>query len=652
METYNLDFLFAGLILLLLILYHFKTQKKLDSTSNRIFYYFIITAFADVSFDIISTLLIMAESASLVMLTKLILTVFYILQLMHPIALVFYAQSLRETPLENTRKELAIWFIIPTLIFFLIITNYWNGLIFSVDSRGVYCHGPLYMLMYYYALLYAGVLAFLTIIHRKELSKENVAVLWEFLLIEASCVAIQALFETYLMTGFGISVGIAVLFLTIGNPNTYVDHMTGAFGNYYFDKWFCEQRARKKTIHVVSVNLSRLKHVNKVFGNNVGNQLLMDITKTLQEISPYVQVFRISGNSFFLVMQTLADYEQTRDKVLNLFQSNFQVDGRTIPFPAIVCGIIHGEKLQENTFISYVDYMTSLVKDSKETVLIQSDEKMIRGFIYDQEIEIFLNEAIEKDLFDVYYQPVFSLKANRYVTLEALSRLWHPTLGYVPPDVFIALAERSGHILKIGLLQFRRVCRFVKENEQLMEQIQNIKFNLSPVEILEYEHVQALIDIIREYDLPFSFFQFEITETVATEYSARLYEVLDLLLDTGISLCLDDFGSGYANLNTVLKLPFSCIKLDRSLLRGLNEDPQVAFFYRSLIFMLHEMNYQIISEGVETKEEEEKLCEWGTDMIQGYYFSRPMASQEIIKMISENDSSLASAPQTANTPSA
>lgn len=637
MKNYNLDFLFAGLILLLIILYHFKSQKKLDNTSTRIFYFFIITALADVGFDIGCTLLIMAQKPELATITKASLTIFYLLQLTLPIALIFYAQTLRGVPLVKIQKEMALWLVIPALIFILIVINYWDGLIFYIDSDGVYCHGPLYMLMYYYALLYAGGLALLTILHRKELSGRDVRILWEFLLIEAGCVVIQALFETYLTTGFGISVGVAVLFLTIGNPNTYIDHLTGAFDKHYFDNWFCEQRARKKTVHIISVNLSRLKHVNKIFGNNAGNQLLVDISKALQQISPYVWVFRISGKRFFLAMQTLDDYEQTRGRILKFFQSNFQVNGSSIPFPAVICGIIHGEKLPENTFIAYVDYMTSLVKETKETVLIQSDEKTINGFVYEQEIEIFLNEAIEKDLFDVYYQPVYSLKQNRYVTLEALSRLWHPTLGYVPPDVFVTLAERAGHILKIGLLQFRRVCSFIKENEQIMERIQNIKFNLSPVEILEYGHIQALIDIIREFDLPFSYFQFEVTETVATEYSARLYEVLDLLLDTGISLCLDDFGSGYANLNTVLKLPFSCIKMDRSLLRGLNDDPQAAFLYRSLISVLHEMNYRIVSEGVETKEEVEKLREWGVDMIQGYYFSRPVNSQEIVRLFSDDE---------------
>lgn len=635
MKTYNLDFLIAGLTLLLLVLYHFEKQKKPDNTNNRIFQAFITTALADVSFDILSTLLIMSENAALASITKGTLTVFYILQLILPVALVYYAQTLRETSIQKIKKIMTVWLILPVLMLFLVISNYWNGLLFYIDRQGIYCHGPLYMMMYEYALLYAGILAFITIVHRRDLGGKNTAVLWEFMFIEAGCVIIQALFGTYLMTGFGISVGITVLYLTIGNPGTYMDHMTGALDKIYFDKWFLEQQTRRKPIHVISINVTRLKHINKIYGNNVGNQLLLRITEALQEISPTVQVFRISGKKFFLVMQTLSDYEQAREKILKLFRKNFEVNENFISFPAIICGIIHGEKLQENTFIAYVDYMISLVNDSNETVLIQSDEKTMNGFIYEQEIERFLNEAVEKDLFDVYYQPVYSIETNGYVTLEALSRLWHPTFGYVPPDVFITLAERNGQILKIGQLQFQRICRFVKENETIMKQIKNIKFNLSPVEILEPGHVQNLIDIIQKNGLPFSYFQFEITETVATEYSAQLYEIVDQLLNVGISLCLDDFGSGYANMNTVLKLPFSCIKLDRSLLKGLNEEPQVAFFYRSIISMLHEMNYQIVSEGVETEEEEEKLREWGVDMIQGYYFSRPVSSQKILELLTE-----------------
>lgn len=139
--------------------------------------------------------------------------------------------------------------------------------------------------------------------------------------------------------------------------------------------------------------------------------------------------------------------------------------------------------------------------------------------------------------------------------------------------------------------------------------------------------------MVKEFDLCGSYFQFEITETVATDYSEKLFEIVQLLGDEGIEICLDDFGSGYANLNTVLKLPFSAIKLDRSLLQGVEDDPQIAQFYQNIVSVLQSIGYSVIAEGVETEEELKLVSKWGVNMVQGYYFSRPVDETEILKII-------------------
>lgn len=242
----------------------------------------------------------------------------------------------------------------------------------------------------------------------------------------------------------------------------------------------------------------------------------------------------------------------------------------------------------------------------------------------------YMSTAIEDDLFEVYYQPLYSIKDGRYVTMEALSRLKHPTLGMIPPDIFINLAEKNGQIIQLGKLQFRRVCRFMKSHTELMKMIGSIKFNLSPLELLKPGYSQELIMIIKEYDLPYSWFQFEITETVATEYSRELYETIKDFRAVGIEICLDDFGSGYANLNTILKLPFSTVKLDRSMLRGVCEDKQVALLYKNTVSIMQNLGHKVVAEGVETKEEVELLEEWGVDLIQGYYYTRPLSRADLI----------------------
>ena len=143
---------------------------------------------------------------------------------------------------------------------------------------------------------------------------------------------------------------------------------------------------------------------------------------------------------------------------------------------------------------------------------------------------------------------------------------------------------------------------------------------------------QLLINIVKEYELSPKYFQFEITETVATEYSESFCKAVEDFTNAGIGLCLDDFGSGYANLNAVLRLPFDVVKMDRSLLTGITCDEQAAVFYHSIVTVMQNMGYTIVAEGAETEEEVSLLREWGVDMVQGYYFSRPLPETELLRL--------------------
>ena len=153
------------------------------------------------------------------------------------------------------------------------------------------------------------------------------------------------------------------------------------------------------------------------------------------------------------------------------------------------------------------------------------------------------------------------------------------------------------------------------------------------MEVLKKGHIQQLVDTIRDSGIPASFFSFEITETVATDYTENLRKAVDLFTSAGIGLCMDDFGSGYANLNSVLKLPFSVIKMDRSLLSDICTDEKAAALYRNTVSVLRNMDFTVIAEGVETSAELELLSGWGVDMIQGFYFSRPLSGAGLLELL-------------------
>lgn len=412
------------------------------------------------------------------------------------------------------------------------------------------------------------------------------------------------------------------------------DGLTGVFGVAGFHERLGRLIERRKEIHIVALELCQLKKINRLRGMECGDQLLAETARMLLGISRWNRVYRVTGRRFVIVTYSIAEYDKALREVRMFFAHPVDLGGEEVSSPATVCGITDASRLGSSAVIlEYIEYLASLVPAGAENMTVQDDDQTLKGFRYTQEVENFLDTAIKQDLFEVQYQPVYSLEKGRYMTLEALSRLRHPSLGPVSPDIFISLAEKNDQMPQMGLLQMRRICRYVCENDQLLSCVDNIKINLSPTELMKSGHVDRLISIIREYKLPTSFFQFEITETAATEYSEQLRLTAAKLTQAGIGLCLDDFGSGYANLNTVLKLPFSEIKLDKSLLNGIDEDSRVAAFYRNIVAVLKNMGYAVIAEGVETARELELVSRWGIDMIQGYYFARPIKEKDVMERL-------------------
>lgn len=630
--NYNINFQIAALIIVVLLLYHFLTQKKLHNADTKAFTYVLVLGSLYILFDLVGTLVAINYTPERESTILLILTGIYLFDIMIPYILYCcVAASLGKAQKVNAVSALCTG--ITVVMIFLMVGNIEHGWFFYFDRNCVFRNGSGYFFLYLYALAYAAIVMFQTIRNRENYSLEKMKIVGSFLVIEGVCMGIELYTQYILLAGFGLALGFVFIYLAMNNPGDYIDSTTGVFDKQYFDNWIQEKLNKRSEFHVIAVEAFMLKQVNKVYGSSTGDQLLIQIARELQNITDSVQVFRTTGNCFLVVTDSLTEYEKDRQQIEEYFREPFVVDGEKIDFPAIVCGIINGEKMeQKDVLLGYIEYLVSLVKHTDETVVIQSDDRILEGFRYEKEVEHFLKTAVDKDLFEVYYQPVFWTKEDRYITLEALSRLKHPNMGMIPPDVFIGIAERQGLIAQIGLLQFRRVCRFIKENEHMMKQIKNVKFNLSPSELLKPGHSQVLIDIVKEYGLSPRYFQFEITETVATEYSESFCKAVEDFTNAGIGLCLDDFGSGYANLNAVLKLPFDVVKMDRSLLTGITCDEQSAVFYHSIVTVMQNMGYTIVAEGAETEEEVNLLREWGVDMVQGYYFSRPLPEKELLKL--------------------
>lgn len=561
--TYNIDFLIAAMVILLLVLWYFLGQKRAEDLNNQVFLFFAIIGILDVVAELASNYYISFPNSNCEIAAMLATTIFYLLQALLPFTVICYIQTLHDNKIISAKKMFLSG--VPTFILMgMILTNPFTEKLFYFDIPAGYMKGPWYMLMYYSALCHMAAALILIVIWRKKLGYQKVKSLLEILLISGAGVVIQLLYHPLLTTGFGMSLGILALFITINNPHANIDTLTGSLEEYEY-------------------YLTQLKRM-------------------------------FDGNS------------------------KLNVNNKIITMPVIISGIMNAQKLGDSGLIlEYAEYLEALSAKNGLTEVIQDDYQTMNGFLYNKRVEQYLHKAITEDLFEIYYQPVYSTRKKCFITLEALSRLQHPELGWIAPDVFIQIAEKNHMIEQITDLQFSRVCRFLGENRYLMRHLLNVKVNLSSLDLMRNDCSRHFIQIMDAYKIPHNWIQFEITETVATECNAGLRRVAEEFTDAGIGLCLDDFGSGYANLNTVMRLPFSVIKVDRSLLFDICRDEKRAIFYESVVETFHKMNYHIVSEGVETQEEMEQISSWGVEMIQGYYFSKPLPEKELLELLKKQD---------------
>ena len=543
--------------------------------------------------------------------------------------------TLHDNKLISVKKMLLAG-IATILLVSIVLTNPFTEKLFYFDISAGYVEGPWYRLMYYSALFHLAVILILVISWKKEFGPQKIKVILDILILCGCGVVIQLLHYPLLMTGFGMSLGILALFLTINNPNANRDSLTGVYNHLYLTRRSDELIAAGKSFHIITIYLYQLKHINKVAGVEGGDYILQLTAKKLEELCGS-RVFRITGKRFLVLTMSLQEYEYYITQIKKMFETDMQMDADSSKpaTPVILSGIVHGQKLgASGLMLEYAEYLESLSMQNGMIEVIQDDQQTMDGFLYNKKVEQYLHTAIAQDLFEVYYQPVYSTEKNDFVTLEALSRLHHPELGWIAPDVFIQIAEKNHMIEQITDLQFKRVCMFINEHRDLMKKLFNIKVNLSSLDLMRSDCSSHFIRMMDDMDIQHDWIQFEITETVATEYNAGLGMVVDGFMAAGVRLCLDDFGSGYANLNTVMRLPFSAIKIDRTLLFDICNDKKRAMFYQSIIETFHRMGYSIVSEGVETEEEMSLLSSWGVDMIQGYYFSRPLPVEELLKLLS------------------
>jgi EAL domain-containing protein (putative c-di-GMP-specific phosphodiesterase class I) len=251
-------------------------------------------------------------------------------------------------------------------------------------------------------------------------------------------------------------------------------------------------------------------------------------------------------------------------------------------------------------------------------------------------LERLLRRALERDEFELHYQPKVDLRSGTITGVEALLRWRSPELGLVPPGKFIPILEETGLILEVGEWVIARACRQARLwREQGLPPLR-IAVNLSPRQFQQPGLAERIRTIIDQPDFPPGALELEITESMVTQNVERAIAMLQELRQLGVHLAIDDFGTGYSSLAVLKRFPVSCLKIDRSFVREVPNDPDDVAITRAVIALAHSMGLSVVAEGVENEAQRAFLVECGCDEMQGFLFSKPLPAADLAALFSGN----------------
>jgi EAL domain-containing protein (putative c-di-GMP-specific phosphodiesterase class I) len=283
--------------------------------------------------------------------------------------------------------------------------------------------------------------------------------------------------------------------------------------------------------------------------------------------------------------------------------------------------------------LQYADTAMYKTKESGRNGYSYYSKEMTQKSLNTLRVENDLKKAIENDELVLYYQPQINIQNKRLVGVEALIRWNHPTDGFLPPNEFIPIAEDSHLIIDLGRWVLERACRDFKSWKTAGYDIEYVAVNMSAKQLECQECSQTIRQLLHDTAFDPQWLELEITENTLIENFERVTKNIKTFKEMGIKFSIDDFGTGYSSLSYLKSLQISTLKIDREFIKDILEDKDDYSIVKAIISMGHALNYQIIAEGAEHKEEVELLQTMGCDVVQGYYFSKPLSELKLLEFM-------------------
>lgn len=645
---FKLEFDISSLIFLLILHVSLLTQKKFTTRVFRACSYLILNEMIFILLNIVTSITLVRFPEKVIF-NSIVCMIQTIFNCLFPVLfLVFiYATTHQEShiPKRFWRTITAVVVIETVLIFSTPLTNF-----LFIMTEDYYAHSYGYFILYAFstALLLAAVIEVFRN-KRKINHKQRISV---FIFTVASVVSIisQIFWNELQLTGIACSVTVFAAALSLHSPAAYFDHSTGALNKLAFREILFSPKHRTNSSVIVFkfTNTNKLKDVFGIEGRYNITRQLMD---TIRETCNTEKVFYLFNDTYVILFDQDFQAEEYGRKLLALITNPIEVFPQSTSKNSIKY-VLSGR-------IYVINKISTLYRSSDEKTVYTSDEivsliSYISGihpknsyaiitpdiiFDFEEKVRIhrIVEKAIQEESFEVFLQPIYSIKQNAFVGAEALLRLKDDNGNYISPMRFIPEAEANGDILKISDIMIQKTCEFINKTNLFDKGIQTVNINLSMIQCMYEGIVDHICKILEKNNISPTLIRFEITESVSVNDEARFARLLEEMKARGIEYALDDYGTGYSNTSKLLNHSFSEIKFDKSLIDSIKENEENENAIRYLFELTKEKKMISLAEGVETKEVAELLKKIGCDMIQGFYFAHPMNSDDFETFLSEHN---------------
>jgi len=470
--------------------------------------------------------------------------------------------------------------------------------------------------------------------------------------VEIDKISDRVLLDTGILFLFFLSLGIGVAYVLYYFPTkniikaeiainnnmetlshlSYHDPLTGLENRVSINESIPKLISLQHKFAIVFLDLDNFKHINDSLGHSMGDILLIKIGKRLQAVvRPSDIVARLGGDEFMIILKDIKDNEfvsEIAQHIIDSFRTSVKLNDYDLMISTSIGIAVYPdngeniESLMKNSDIA----MYEAKKEGKNRYCffkrINNNEIINR-----LEMVSNLNIALEKDEFQLYFQPKFDIITLKIIGGETLLRWFNPEMGLILPGVFISLAEETGLIIPIGEWIIKNSFKQIKywsDNYNL----DNMRFsiNVSPLQFLQNNLVPFIKDCLIETKLEGKYIEFEITENIALQNSSEILSKLRQIKELGIEISIDDFGTGYSSMSYLSKYPIDTLKIDLSFVRALTRNKENEAIVTAIIAMAHSLNLKVIAEGIETKEQLKILYEKNCDFGQGYLIGKPMVA--------------------------